>query len=399
MLPTLNHDTAMTERPIKANQRRAAVHNRRMVIQLLRQLGPLARPEIERMTGVGSSTLSYIVRDLLDQNMICKAGKRESSGMGKKQTLLELNPRLGWVVGVGIDGDSADLAMLDASGRIIDHDKLIIGHDLTKLPGLLRERIEAWKHEKGDPIGRLLGVSVGLPGPVDSRNGVLLGSHWFNVSNLNLAEMITTELGVQTHIDNDANYAALAEARMGGAIGEKNIVYLLMTCHPATEGRYHLGGFGSTLFLNGALYTGSHFGSGEVDPRLQPESDPETFITDQELKLLSTPDGETTERLTAAAKRVGSALAMLVNLVDPSTVIIGGDPAWTNQRVLDSIEAEMKSHLVTLPGRDVSIVPAKLVDHAVTIGAAIVATDHYLNADDTFISSGNESNGVVANYS
>ena len=385
----------MTKRPIKANQRLAAVHNRRMVIQLLRQLGALSRPEIEQMTGVGSSTLSYIVRDLLEQNMIRKAGKRESSGMGKKQTLLELNPGLGWVVGVGIDGDRADLAMLDASGQMLDHDDLTIGHDLTGLPGILRQRIDAWKKDRGETCGRLLGVSVGLPGPVDSRKGVLLGSHWFNVSNLNLAQMLTDELGVQAHIDNDANYAALAEARMGGATGEKNIVYLLMTCHPAPNGLYHLGGFGSTLFLNGALYTGSHFGSGEVDPRLQPEADPDTFITDQELKLLSTRDGETTDKLNAAAKRVGSALAMLVNLVDPSIVIIGGDPAWTNRKVLGAIETEMKSHLVNLPGRDVSVVPATLVDHAVTLGAAIVATDHYFNADGTFASTGGDGNGAA----
>lgn len=390
----------MIERLTKANQRRAAVHNRRMVIQLLRQYGAMSRPDIERMTGVGSSTLSYIVRDLLDQNMICTAGKRKSSGMGKKQTLLEMNPGLGWVVGVGIDGDTADLAILNASGNVIDHDKLVIGHDLMKLPELLSNYIDTWKKDRGAAVGQMLGVGVGLPGPVDSRKGVLLESHWFKVSNINLAEMIAKEVQAPVQINNDANFAALAEARLGGAVGENNFAYLLMTCHQMGEDKYHLGGFGSTLFLNGALYTGSHFGSGEVDPRLQPESDPDTYISADELCLLSTVDGDTTDRLDDAARRVGSALAMVVNLVDPTSVIIGGDPAWTNRKVIAAIESEMLRHLVHIPGREVSIVPAKLVDHAITIGAAIAATDFYMNASGTFVSTGDDSPGITtASYS
>jgi len=368
-----------------------------MVIQLLRQNGAMSRPDIERMTGVGSSTLSYIVRDLLDQNMICTAGKRKSSGMGKKQTLLEMNPRLGWVVGVGIDGDNADLAILDASGNVIDHDRLVIGHDLTKLPQLLGDYINTWKKDKDGDIGQLLGAGVGLLGPVDSLNGVLLESHWFKVSNLKLAEMIASGIHAPVQLNNDANYAALAEARLGGAVGDNNFAYLLMTCHQMSEDKYHLGGFGSTLFLNGALYTGSHFGSGEVDPRLQPESDPDTYISADELRLLSTVEGDTTDRLTAAAQRVGSALAMIVNLVDPTTVIVGGDPAWTNRQVIATIESEMKRHLVSIPGREVSVVPASFVDHAVTIGAAIAATDFYMNASDTFVAVDNEAPDTVAN--
>ena len=245
----------------KANQTSAAIHNRRLAVQLLRQHGTLSRRQLAQITGLRTSTLTYIVRDLLDQNIVRTVGKAESKTVGKKQILIEINPGLGWVVGVGLETDQALLVYVDASGEVIDRARMEVGHDADALPGLLCSWIDAWAARKKMSTGGLLGIGVGVPGVVDSECGRVLRSTWFAAEDLPLRDLIAKQIDAPVHIDNDANFAALGESRLGSARGLTNFVYFLMNAEVQQDG-FAIRGLGTTIFLNGRLYRGSHFAAG-----------------------------------------------------------------------------------------------------------------------------------------
>ena len=101
---------------------RASIHNRRLVLKLLYER-PMTRSQLSEVTGLRTSTITYIVRDLIQNQIVRTVGKVASQAVGRKQILVEVNPNLGWSVGIGLGGELASLAYVDASRNMIDRDQ------------------------------------------------------------------------------------------------------------------------------------------------------------------------------------------------------------------------------------------------------------------------------------
>lgn len=98
------------------------------------------------------------------------------------------------------------------------------------------------------------GVGVGFGGPVEWRNGrVRVSHHVSGWTNFPLATWLARRLGARVFVDNDANVAALGEARCGAGRGEDSVFYL-------TAGS----GIGGGLVVGGSLYHGAEPGEMEI---------------------------------------------------------------------------------------------------------------------------------------
>ncbi len=367
------------QRITKANQTSAAIHNRRLAVQLLRQHGTLSRRQLAQITGLRTSTLTYIVRDLLEQNIVRTVGKAESKTVGKKQILIEINPGLGWVVGVGLETDQASLVYVDASGEVIDRERMEVGHDADALPNLLRSRIDAWATRNKKSTDDLLGIGVGVPGVVDSEHGRVLRSTWFAAENLPLRDLIAQQIDTAVHVDNDANFAALCESRLGSARGLTNFVYFLMNSE-AEQDEFAIRGLGTTIFLDGRLYRGSHFAAGEVDTLLEAER--YANLSQEQIRLMAEKDAPISDVMKRLASQTGRTLTAVVDLIDPQAVVLGGNLAIANLKMIAEIEREMNSQLVKVPNREVAVRASELGDLGVSMGAAIAAIDAALIGED-----------------
>lgn len=363
----------------KANQTSAAIHNRRLAIQLLRQYGSLSRRQLAQITGLRTSTLTYIVRDLLEQNIVRTVGKAESKTVGKKQILIEINPDMGWVVGVGLETDLAMLVYVDASGEVIDRERVEVGNNAQALPMLLRSKIDAWAVRKKKRLKNLLGLGVGVPGVVDNERGRVLRSTWFHTENLPLLELIHEAFDTTVIVDNDANFAALAESRLGNACGLNNFVYFLMNAEAEGE-EFAIRGLGTTIFLDGRLYRGSHFAAGEVDTLLEAER--YANLSREQLQRMADPDAPISDVLQRLARQTGRTLTAVVDLIDPQAVLLGSNLAIHNKQMIAEIEREMNQNMVKVPNREVVIRPALLEGLGVSMGAAIAALDAALVGED-----------------
>tara|TARA_Y100000589_G_scaffold321273_1_gene352398 strand:+ start:6628 stop:7788 length:1161 start_codon:yes stop_codon:yes gene_type:complete len=359
----------------KSNQVRTAVNNRRLVVHLLRQAGPLSRHQLAQQTGLRHSSLTYITRELIQRDVIRTQGKRDNPGMGKKQVLLEINPDLGWVVGIGVENDSASLVFLNAQGQVIDRDRMLLREPLELLPQAANNRITNWFARHGKPNGKLLGIGVGIPGIVNPNTGVILRSTRFGLENFNLANAMSEVFSVPVCVDNDSNFATQAEARSGNAVDTEDFLYFLVNTSDQAQ-NYTISSLGASLFLNGKLCRGAHFGAGEIDTLL--DDKPYGIVEAKHLLTMADRQGDFPDELHGLADHIADTLVAMTDLIDPCSVIIGGNLGLANQKMLTHIQNRVNEKNVPIPMRHVNVLASAHMDHGVCLGAADVALEQAL---------------------
>jgi predicted NBD/HSP70 family sugar kinase len=363
-----------------SNHKTAATWNRGLAIRLLRRHGTLSRHDISRMTQLQGSTLSYIVRELLEKNVVRIIGKRQSTQVGQKQVLLTLNPEMGWMLGVSLRPGLATLVLLDSAGGRIDAMQASLDGPIETFPKQIHDSLNQWLAKRGTPAGKMLGIGVGVPGVVDADAGVVLRSIPLKAVNVPLQELFANEFGVTAVVDHDQCYGACAEATDGAAADVSHFSYFSVNTVAAEDG-VRLNSFGSALYLQGKIYRGAFYGAGELSGALVPTA---TLLSAADVAAMTDPEGTMTPVLIELANRIGAAVGPIVNLVDVQMVVLAGTAGITNRRFISAVQAVVTEQLIAIPGRAVRVVRGAWALEAAARGAAVAAFDAILTEGQLF---------------
>ena len=185
--------------------------NRQIVLNYVRDKGPISRAEIARQTALQRSTVSDIVNSLLANGLIDEIGVGQSTG-GRCPTLLKLNITGAAALGIDIAPTRTTVATSNIAGRVLEREEFDTDPDFEKT--IARVTDSACRLlERSE--GGIDGIGVSLPGLVDPSTGRILYIPYFNWRDLDLGQRIASAAGVEVTIDNDANAAALAELWFG----------------------------------------------------------------------------------------------------------------------------------------------------------------------------------------
>jgi len=99
----------------------------------------------------------------------------------------------------------------------------------------------------------ILGIGVGSPGPLDTKNGIIVHAPLMRWRNFPIVERLQADFGKPVLLDNDGNLGALAEQRSGLAKGYNNVMYMTVST-----------GCGCGIVINSRIYHGKNDGAGEV---------------------------------------------------------------------------------------------------------------------------------------
>jgi glucokinase len=297
-----------------------------------------------------------------------------------------------YIIGIDLGGTYIKLGLLNSEYRILDKEVLHTARFIKKeslilaITGSIKSFIAARQLEAKD----ILGIGIGLPGPVDSQGGIVRFlpniPGWRDVP---LKAILVRKLRVPVFIDNDANLMALAEYKIGAAKGSINAVCITLGT-----------GVGGGLIINRRLFRGSSFAAGEVGHMPINEEGPvcnchgracleryvgnkrilksikETFKKDISLEELSrlARQGNTKaiKIWRETGKKIGVALTGAVNLLNPDCVVIGGGVANAGKILFDSIAKTVKARAMKTHGQHVKILKAKLGEDSGIIGSAIL---------------------------
>ena len=222
--------------------------NRQIVLNYVRELGPISRADIARETALQRSTISLIVDELRVDGLIEEVSG-ESTG-GRPPSLLSL--RTVDAVGIGVDLGTIKTVMAtsDLAGRVLEREEFLTDPDVKKTLARIVECSQRLIEKRG---GSIEGIGISLPGVVDPETGNLYVPH-FNWRNAPIAETLTQATSLPVSIDNDANAAALAELWFGRPEIREIRDFILVLVEE---------GLGTGIVFDGQVYRGERSAAGE----------------------------------------------------------------------------------------------------------------------------------------
>jgi predicted NBD/HSP70 family sugar kinase/biotin operon repressor len=364
--------------------------NRLRVIQALQVLGITSRADLARHTGLSRSTVSTIVSGLQAEGMVVDRDEngRVSAGGGRPPALIALDPTAGFAIGVDFGKRHLAVALADLSHELLAEEWREMRDDYDAEEGIdqAAELVEIVLGAAGVDAGRVLGVGMGLPGPVH-RTGVVGSSAilpgW---AGTHAAERMGERLSMEVWLRNDANLGALAESIWGAGRDADGLVYLKLAT-----------GIGAGIVLRGRLFEGAGGTAGEIGHTSLDETGDicrcgsrgclETYASGSAIAaLLSRSLGEpmsfddvmaravegdpgSRRALADAGRHIGAAVADLCNLINPERIVVGGSMAVAGDVLLDPLREAVGLRAIPSAAEDVRIVPGELGERAELLGA------------------------------
>jgi predicted NBD/HSP70 family sugar kinase len=222
--------------------------NRQIVLNYVRERGPISRAEIAQETALQRSTVSLIVEELRVDGLIEEVGG-ESTG-GRPPILLSLRTADAVAIGVDLGTTRTIVATSDLAGRVLDQEQFQTSPDAAETIKKIIDR--AQKFVKANH-GTIEGIGVSLPGLVDPE-GRELFIPTFAWRDLPFAREISAATGLPVTMDNDANAAAQAELWFGRPEIREVRDFILVLVED---------GVGTGIVLDGQVYRGENGAAGE----------------------------------------------------------------------------------------------------------------------------------------
>jgi len=227
-----------------------------VTLDLVRKQGPLSRTALANLLGLSRGSVTAIVGNLVDLEVLKEVGFGDSEG-GRRPTLLDANADLGYIAGIDIGATSVDLALADFRGTILQ--RIAEPADVRDTPEQLLDRICALITERLNTRGasekELVGLGIGVPGPVQFPSGLLIEPPLMPAwDSFPIKDYIRRRFPqVRPIVDNDVNIMAIGEARVGGGVGTDNFLYIKIGT-----------GIGCGVIARGEIYRGSDGTAGDV---------------------------------------------------------------------------------------------------------------------------------------
>lgn len=367
----------------------------------------VSRAELARELGLSRSTVTELVPALLATTLVAEAGAGVSSG-GRRPILLRFQDDAFGILGVDMGATHVTVVLADLRGHVLaaQHRDHPVQDDPEGTRALIAELCEAALAAAALPRGRLLGIGVAVPSPVDPRHPERLHPltlpAWRQEHRLG---ELRQRFGALVMIDNDANLGAVAEHWWGAARGIDDFTYLKLA---------H--GVGAGHYVEGRIYRGATGVAGEaghlsIDPRgprcncgnrgclwtyvgvphlmervrTQRADHPTSPLHGAPLTLSALLQATLAEDPLAvrvvqeAGGHLGVAIVNLLNLFNPAAVIVGGSLARLGERVLAPIRQVIGERTFASAAMPVLLRTSELGEQSVAVGAATLVLDSLLH--------------------
>ncbi|MGI8872503.1 MAG: ROK family protein [Candidatus Limnocylindria bacterium] len=383
------------------------------VLDAVRLHGAASRSEVAERTGFGRAVVTQRVAELIAAGLLDE-GEGVSTG-GRPARRLRFRSDAGHLLTADLGATSIDVALAQLDATVLAHrsepadvangPEVILGRVHELFGELLSER---------DPTPAVWGIGIGVPGPVEFGTGrpiappIMPGWNEYPIR----AEF-EARYGAPVWVDNDVNIMAMGDWRLGAARGHRNVVFVKIGT-----------GIGAGLISDGVLHRGAQGAAGDVghiqvaddrsvtcrcgnvgclealaggqavardaelvaragrSPRLAALLEREGHLSAESVAWsASHGDPASVELLNRSAALVGSMLASVVNIFNPSLIVIGGGVSRAGDSFLAAIRETVYRRSLPLATRDLRIVRSELGEQGGVMGAAAMVADELFSRE------------------
>ncbi|QPP10208.1 ROK family transcriptional regulator [Streptomyces bathyalis] len=383
------------------------------VLDLLRSTGGITRPELAQRTGLTRKVVVQRVEELIACGLAEDGGMARSSG-GRAPREVRFRANGGHLLIAELAATSVTVGLADLSGAILDEAAADV--DARSGPDATLERVEQLfdgmltKRSADSPP--VWGIGIGIPGPVATATGRPIGAvsapGWADYP---VRDRLAARYDVPVWVENEVNLMALGEVRAGLAKGRDDVLFVKLGS-----------GIGGAIIAGGTLQRGSGGFAGEIghtvvttevtEPCWCGQSGCLTQIAGaralgnqgeqaaasgrspilaairaegrrigvrEVLTAASAGDPTSHQLLSHAGELIGRTASVVVNVVNPSVIVVGGGLFSIDDPLMDAFRTTVRAGSLPSAAEDLSVTVSALGNAAGLIGAAYLVVDELLS--------------------
>jgi len=364
----------------KATHQQTKNHNRDLVLRTVFAHESISRAEVARITNLTRTTVSEIVNGLLEERLVEEIGRGESIG-GKMPILLSVVSDSRFLIGLNLAQDKFIGAILNLRGEIKEMVEIpVSGEDGKTALDLVYQIIDQLMKKRIKPI---VGIGVGTPGLVNTREGVVVNAVNLDWQNLPLGNLLEKKYKVPVSVLNDSQATAIGEYVYGGDhSGDDNLIVVNVK---------H--GIGAGIFVNGRLFQGDGGGAGEIGHVVVEEggdlcrcgkhgcletiASARAVLAHLNLRTLEQAqaafEAENTQAqkvVLNAARALGTSLANLIGTLNIQKIVLAGDMTRFGSVWMNEVDRAMRNAAFARLSEDTQLELGTLDYRACILGAS-----------------------------
>lgn len=391
------------------NQAAIKSNNKSLILNILNSHEQISRVELSRITGLTKTSITNIVNELIESDIIHEIGKTDSSS-GRKPALLALNKNSLFALGIYISRDFISCNAANLKGEILFETKefleLTENKDtfLASIYSMLDEVLQKTNIQRSN----ILGTGIASIGPLDFKNGIILDPPNFRgLKNIPVVEAVSKRYGIKAFLDNDMNAGAIAEKLFGEGKNYSNFIYIGV-CN----------GIGSGIVSDGNILRGSTGFAGEIGhtsvnisgsrcpcgnygcielyasiPRILDqiktsiELGANSCLNKEELSWQSIVEAAKSgdELCNKALEKfvfyLSAAIVNTVNTFDPDLIFVGHDAALAGDLIVKPLNEIVNGNILFRSFKKVNIKISSFKEKAPFIGAPSIVLNKFFNGE------------------
>lgn len=352
-------------------------------------------------------SVTKAVNELVRKGIVEKKGQAPSGG-GRRPTGYSLAAGTKYIVAVAVDQLATRITIMDLLGSPVMETEFfemrLLNNDNST--GILIERVKAYIQKSGIEKKKIIGMGLGMPGFVNTREGV--NYSYLPSDGLSLQEYLAKNIGVPVWIDNDSSLVALAELKFGVAKERQSAMVV------------NIGwGIGLGMILNGEIFRGyngyagefSHIPmnedgdlcicgkrgcleteasllvvteraireikEGKVSVLNEVESNHPAVMGDAIMNAANKGDQFAIELLSGMGSKIGKGIAILIHIMDPRTIVLSGRGAVVGKILMTSIQNSLNKYCIPRLSVNTEFCISQLGYNAELTGAAALVMENY----------------------
>lgn len=377
-----------------------------MIVKRLYFDKALSCAELSDLFDKSIPSIAKAINELIAEGFVVEQGYAPSSG-GRRPLLYSIKPDAMYILAVAMDQLSTRIQLLDLFNHPVAKEvqidlKLLNNDDALSI---LVKNINNYIASAPVSKNKIAGIGIGMPGFVNVTEGI---NHTYLDAGGSLTQYLTTQTGLPVYIDNDSSLIALAEQKFGIAKNQKDVMVI------------NLGwGIGLGMIVNGDIFRGhegfagelSHIPlsedgtlcvcgkrgcleaeasmlvvaekaiegikNGRVTSLKTHDNNPSKLLGDAILEAADNGDQFAIELLSDAGYKIGKALAILIHIMNPKTIVLSGRGARVGKILLAPIQQALHKYCIPRLALSTELLISELGFDAELIGAAVLMMENF----------------------
>ncbi|MEK8129194.1 ROK family transcriptional regulator [Paenibacillus filicis] len=370
------------------------------MLETIKNKSPLSRSQISELTGLHKGTVSSLIHELIEEDLVFEIGEGISSG-GRRPVMLLFNQQAGYAIGVNLGVNFILAVLTNLQGEVLEEKMTYFEHTSVDvvIPQLI-EAIQTMIDRAPESRYGIIGIGIGVPGVLDDKGTILLAPN-LGWENLDLYRIVTEAFNTPVIIENEANAGAIGEKEFGVGIGDSNLIFVSLGI-----------GIGTGILLNGEIYRGVSGFSGEMGHFIIETNGKkckcgskgcwelyasENALIEQARQLFAgEPNGQALDinDLVAMAdagsakvihlfnqigEYIGIGIANIINMFNPELIVIGNRLAVAEKWIKNPIMRIVEQSTLPFTRRQLKISFSSPATDSIAVGAAYTATKSFFS--------------------